>query len=627
MSQSSEIIGTNIIASYVKHLPNSAGVYRMLDENSNVLYVGKALNLKNRVKNYTSFKGNSNRICRMISSTRSMEFVQTNSESEALLLEANMIKRYKPQFNVLMRDDKGFPYILITDDNKAPELKKHRGVRNIKGQYFGPFASGNAVNTTIDILQRAFLLRNCSNSYYANRTRPCLQYQIKRCSAPCTGEISQENYAKLADDACNFLRGKSNKIQQTLAKQMGKAAQDQDYEGAAILRDRIAALAHIRSKNDMRAIHVNEADIFAIYKQAGQFCVQVFFYRAFQNWGNHAFYPRADGSLSESEVLSAFISQFYESRMPPKLLLLSHDLLENTLLEQALSISLDSKVTIVKPKMGEKYSLISNALNNAKEALGRKLSHNLAQKKLLEGMAETFALDKTPRRIEVYDNSHISGTNAIGAMIVAGAEGFAKKQYRTFNIKSETITPGDDFGMMEEVLSRRFARLAKQQKEEIEKQNDENVMPDYPDVMLIDGGKGQLSAVAKSLKEYDLPFEITLIAIAKGEDRNAGKETFHMLNKKPMKLEAGSPVLYFVQRLRDEAHRFAIGTHRAKRKKAMIKNPLDEISGIGAARKKALLNHFGSAKATSRASLSDLKSIDGISASLAKKIHDHFRTT
>ncbi|MCF6343694.1 MAG: excinuclease ABC subunit UvrC [Devosiaceae bacterium] len=627
MNQSSEIIGTKIIATYVKNLPNSAGVYRMLDENSNVLYVGKALSLKKRVKNYTSFKGNSNRICRMISATRSMEFVQTNSESEALLLEANMIKRYKPQFNVLMRDDKGFPYILITNDHQAPELKKHRGVRNIKGQYFGPFASGNAVNTTIDILQRAFLLRNCSNSYFANRTRPCLQYQIKRCSAPCTGEISQENYAKLADDACDFLRGKSNKIQQELAKQMTEAAQNQDYEAAAILRDRIAALAHIRSKNDMSATHVNEADIFAIYKQAGQFCVQVFFYRAFQNWGNHAFYPRADGSLNESEVLSAFISQFYENRMPPKLVLVSHDLLEKNLLEQALSISLDSKVAIIKPKKGEKHSLISNALNNAKQALGRKLSHNLAQKKLLEGMAEAFALDKTPRRIEVYDNSHISGTNAIGAMIVAGIEGFAKKQYRTFNIKSETITPGDDFGMMSEVLSRRFARLAKQQKLEIEKQQSENGIPDYPDVMLIDGGKGQLSAVAKSLKEYNLPFEITLIAIAKGEDRNAGKETFYMLNKKPMKLEAGSPVLYFVQRLRDEAHRFAIGTHRAKRNKQMIKNPLDEISGIGASRKKALLNHFGSAKATSRASFSDLKNIEGISAALAKKIHDHFRNT
>ena len=630
MSQSANNIGTSIIADYVKHLPNAPGVYSMLDENSNVLYVGKALSLKKRVKNYTSFSGNSNRICKMIALTRSMEFVRTKTDSEALLLEANMIKRYSPQFNVLLRDDKSFPYILITSEHEheAPELKKHRGARNIKGHYFGPFASATAVNATIDILQKAFLLRNCSNSYYANRTRPCLQYQIKRCAAPCTGEISLKEYKKLANDACSFLRGKSKKIQQDLAKQMGLAAIEQDYEGAAILRDRIASLAHITSQNDMSANNVNEADIFAIYKQAGQFCVQVFFYRAFQNWGNYAFYPRADSLLSEAEVLSAFILQFYENRTPAKLILTSHKVNEAELVQQALSISLGAGVRIITPKKGEKFTLVQNALNNAKEALGRKLSQHLAQKKLLEGMKEVFGLEKTPRRIEVYDNSHIQGTNAIGAMIVAGIEGFAKKHYRTFNIKSETITPGDDFGMMEEVLSRRFARLAKQEPLNKEnKQNGSDDFPDYPDVMLIDGGRGQLNAVVKSLEKFDLPNPITLIAIAKGENRNAGNESFHMVGKKPIKLEAGSLILYFVQRLRDEAHRFAIGTHRAKRKKALIKNPLDEIKGIGAMRKKALLNHFGSAKAVGRASLKDLRNIAGISSAMAEKIYNHFRTS
>ncbi len=621
-----ELSGTEIIASFVKTLPNAPGVYHMLDKNGNVLYVGKALNLKVRVKNYTSFKGNSNRICRMIAATKSMEFVRTNTESEALLLEANMIKRYRPQFNVLLRDDKGFPYILITQDEQAPELKKHRGKRNIKGHYFGPFASGMAVNSSIDILQKAFLLRNCSNSYYANRSRPCLQYQIKRCSAPCTGEISFQDYAKLVDDACDFMRGKSKKIQQALVKQMTDAADMQDYEKAAILRDRIAALAHVVSQNDMSANHVKEADIFAIYQMAGQFCVQVFFYRAFQNWGNHAFYPRADSSLSESEVLSAFISQFYENKEPPKLILTSHKVSEHELLQQALSFSLGSKVNIINPKRGEKFNLVRNAINNAKEALGRKLSQSVAQNKLLKNMAEIFDLEQIPRRIEVYDNSHISGTNAIGAMIVAGEEGFAKKQYRTFNIKSTTISAGDDFAMMSEVLSRRFARLAKyKQEKEISIDEDSSLMPEYPDVILIDGGKGQLSAARKSLSEFDLPHEITLIAIAKGEDRNAGRETFYMVGKKPMSLPDGDPVLYFMQRLRDEAHRFAIGTHRARRKKNFVKNPLNEIAGIGVARKKALLNHFGSAKAVSRAALNDLKNIAGISSAMAEKIYNHFR--
>ncbi len=615
-------IGIKIISDFAKNLPNAPGVYRMLDERGNVLYVGKALSLKNRVKNYTSFKGNSNRICTMISATRSMEFVRTDSESEALLLEANMIKRFRPQYNVLMRDDKGFAYILITSSHEAPELKKHRGVRNIKGHYFGPFASGIAINSTIDILQRAFLLRNCSDSYYANRTRPCLQYQIKRCAAPCTGEISLEDYQKLANDACDFLRGKSKKIQQDLNKKMIEAAEKEEFEKAAILRDRISALAQIISKNDMSANHVEEADIFAIEQMGGEFCVQIFFYRAFQNWGNHAFYPRADNNLSKSEVLSAFILQFYENRPAPKLIITSHNLPEKDLISSALSTKFGHKIKIITPKRGEKLSLVKNALNNAKEALARKFAQKKTQKKLFENMAKSFSLKKIPQKIEVYDNSHIQGTNAIGAMIVATQEGFAKKHYRKFNIKNNNISAGDDFAMMKEVLSRRFARLIKEENN----QSENGEIKHYPDVILIDGGKGQLSAVANCLKQYGLEDKIELIAIAKGENRNAGNERFFMVERGEIKLPNGDPVLYFMQQLRDEAHRFAIGTHRAKRKKAIKKNPLDEIEGIGAKRKKALLSHFGSAKAIMRAAQKDIEKVNGISSAMAKKIYNHFKS-
>ncbi len=617
--------GPDIIKAFVKTLPSAPGVYRMLDEKGEVIYVGKARSLKSRVTNYTRYEGNPIRTQRMISATRTMEFVRTQTESEALLLEANLIKRLKPRFNVLLRDDKSFPYILIATEHDAPELTKHRGTRRRKGHYFGPFASVSAVNRTIAALQKAFLLRNCSDSFYAGRTRPCLQHQIKRCAAPCTGEISIPEYQALAEDARAFLSGRSKSVQTQLQQDMNEAAEALDFERAALLRDRLSALALVQSQGDMNARSVEEADIFAIHHEAGQFCVQVFFFRAFQNWGNHAFRPRADSALDDAEVLEAFVSQFYENRTPPKQILLSHDLSEHALMEEALSSRLGSKVNILTPKRGEKRDLVEYALNNAKEALGRQLAEGATQKNLLESMAETFGLDTPPRRIEIYDNSHIQGTNAVGGMVVAGVEGLSKKHYRTFNIKSEDITPGDDFGMMREVLTRRFTRLANESPTDAE--DNATGMPDWPDILLIDGGKGQLSAVRDVLADLNLPRDITLIGIAKGEERNAGRETFFMEGRTPFMLPARDPVLYYLQRLRDEAHRFAIGTHRARRKKDFVKNPLDEIEGIGPTRKRALLNHFGSAKAVSRAALSDLTAIDGISHAMAQLIYDHFNTS
>lgn len=614
--------GPEVIKAFVKTLPASPGVYRMLDTNGDVIYVGKARSLKSRVTNYTRFEGNPIRTQRMIAATHTMEFVRTETESEALLLEANLIKRLKPRYNVLLRDDKSFPYILLATEHDAPELTKHRGTRRRQGHYFGPFASVTSVNRTIAALQKAFLLRNCTDSYYAGRTRPCLQHQIKRCAAPCTGEISLSDYQALTEDARQFLSGKSKSVQKNLSDDMNAAAENLDFERAAMLRDRLSALAHIQSQGDMNARSVEEADIFAIHQEAGSFCVQVFFFRAFQNWGNHAFRPRADASLSDAEVLEAFIAQFYENRTPPKQILLSHDMVQADVLTEALSTRLGSKVTVLTPKRGEKKDLVDHALNNAREALGRQLAEGASQKKLLNAMVETFGLEQTPRRIEVYDNSHIQGTNAVGGMIVAGEEGLSKKHYRTFNIKSKDLTPGDDFGMMREVLTRRFTRLANES--EVDAADDVSGMPDWPDVLLIDGGKGQLSAVAGVISELDLPRQITLIGISKGEDRDAGRETFHMHGRKPFMLPARDPVLYYVQRLRDEAHRFAIGTHRARRKKDIVKNPLDEIDGIGPTRKRALLNHFGSAKAVSRAALNDLTSVSGISEATAQLIYDHF---
>ena len=614
--------GAEIIGSFVKTLPAAPGVYRMIDEAGEVMYVGKARSLKARVTNYTRPENLEVRLQRMIAATRSMEFVRTETEAEALLLEANLIKRLKPRFNVLLRDDKSFPYILIATDHEAPQLLKHRGVRRREGHYFGPFASALAVKRTITSLQKAFLLRTCTDSFYKARTRPCMLHQIKRCAGPCTGEITTEAYAELVDEARQFLSGRSKTVQDRLQSEMNAAAEALDFERAALLRDRLSALALVQSQSDVAARAVEEADVFAIAQEAGQFCVQVFFFRAHQNWGNHAYRPKADPALPEAEVLEAFMAQFYEDRTPPRLVLMSHALAEKELLEQALTSRAGSRVYIETPQRGEKRDLVDHALNNAREALGRQLAEGATQKTLLEGVARLFDLDETPRRIEVYDNSHISGTNAVGAMIVSGEEGFSKKHYRTFNIRSTDITPGDDFGMMREVLTRRFSRLANESDPEAE--DEQSGMPDWPDVVFIDGGAGQLNAVKEVIAGLDLPREVTFIGIAKGEERDAGREKFFMEGKEPFMLPHRDPVLYFVQRLRDEAHRFAIGTHRARRKKDIIKNPLDEIDGVGPTRKRALLQHFGSAKAVSRASLADLAAIPGISETMARLVYDHF---
>ncbi len=617
--------GPEVIRAFVRTLPAAPGVYRMIDAEGAVIYVGKARSLKARVTNYTRPDGLPLRIQRMIAATVSMEFVRTETESEALLLEANLVKRLRPRFNVLLRDDKSFPYILIATDHEAPELTKHRGSRRRQGHYFGPFASAVAVSRTIASLQKAFLLRNCSDSFYAARTRPCLQFQIKRCAAPCTREISLEGYAGLVEDARLFLTGKSQTVRDHLQSDMNKAAEDLDFERAALIRDRLAALALIQSQGDATARSVEEADVFAIHHEGGQFCVQVFFFRAYQNWGNHAFRPRADATLTDAEVLEAFLVQFYEGRPPPRLVLLSHELSEPALIEEALTSRAGHKVSVQVPQRGEKRDLVNHALNNAREALGRQLAEGASNRTLLEGVANCFGLDDPPRRIEVYDNSHISGTNAVGAMIVAGEEGFSKKHYRTFNIKSD-ITAGDDFGMMREVLTRRFTRLANES-DAVEDELEDSGMPDWPDVVFIDGGAGQLNAVREVIAGLNLPKEVTFIGIAKGEERDAGREKFFMEGRDAFMLPHRDPVLYYVQRLRDEAHRFAIGTHRAKRKKDQVKNPLDEIEGIGPTRKRALLNHFGSAKAVGRASLADLEAVPTISKAMAQLIYDHFNRT
>ena len=614
--------GPEIIRAFVRTLPASPGVYRMIDAAGEVIYVGKARSLKARVTNYTRPEGLPTRIQRMIHATASMEFVRTETEAQALLLEANLIKRLRPRFNVLLRDDKSFPYILIATEHEAPELSKHRGTRRRPGHYFGPFASALAVKRTITSLQKAFLLRTCSDSFYKARTRPCMLYQIKRCSGPCTGEISIPDYAELVDEARQFLSGKTKSVQDHLQRDMNEAAEKLDFERAATMRDRLSALALVQSQSDVAARTVEEADVFAVAQEAGQFCVQVFFFRAHQNWGNHAFRPRADSSLSEAEVLEAFLSQFYEDRTPPRLVLISQPLAEPELIEEALSSRAGFKVSVQHPQRGEKRELVTYAHNNAREALGRQLAEGATQRTLLEGVAEHFSLEEIPRRIEVYDNSHISGTNAVGAMIVAGEEGFSKKHYRTFNIKNTELTPGDDFGMMREVLTRRFSRLAAES--DIEAEDEQTGMPDWPDVVFIDGGAGQLNAVRQVIAELNLPREVTFIGIAKGEERDAGREKFFMEGREAFMLPHRDPVLYYVQRLRDEAHRFAIGTHRAKRKKEAISNPLDEIAGIGPTRKRALLQHFGSAKAVSRASLDDLAQIPGVSHQMAQQIYDHF---
>lgn len=619
--------GVNLIAELVKRLPGKPGVYRMLDANGDVLYVGKARNLKKRVTNYTHPDRQTNRIARMISATCNMEFVVTRTETEALLLEANLIKRLRPRFNVLLRDDKSFPYIIITANHRAPGIFKHRGARTQKGNYFGPFASAIAVNRTINSLQRAFLLRTCTDSVFETRSRPCLLYQIKRCSGPCTNEIGNDDYALLVEEAKAFLSGKSQRVKDQMAASMLSASDTRDFERAALYRDRLAALSHVQTHQGINPQTIDEADTFAIYQDGGLTSIQVFFFRTGQNWGNRAYFPKADSGLPASEVLEAFIAQFYDNKPVPKLILLSDKITEHALLTKALSLKANRKVQIIIPKRGEKKELVQHALTNAREALGRRLAETSSQAKLLEGLAKTFSLPRKPQRVEVYDNSHIMGTNSVGGMIVAGPEGFVKNQYRKFNIRSTDITPGDDYGMMREVIQRRFSRLVKEyglpeQTENVSE--DDDILPPWPDIILIDGGKGQMNVVREVLKEMAIEQFVTVIGIAKGVDRDAGRERFFVEGKAPFSLPPRDPVLYFIQRLRDEAHRFAIGSHRTRRKKEMVKNPLDEIEGIGPKRKRALLNYFGTAYAISRAAVEDLMKVKGISQAMAQAIHDHF---
>ncbi len=607
--------GHALIADYLKRLDGSPGVYRMLNAKGEVLYVGKARNLKARVSNYARPSGHSARIARMIHETASMMFLTTRTETEALLLEQNLIKQLKPRYNVLARDDKSFPNILIATDHPYPMIKKHRGARKEKGHYFGPFASASAVNRTLNQLERVFLLRNCSDSMFETRTRPCLQYQIKRCSGPCVGKISEEEYAALVDDAKRFLQGKSTTIQRELAEQMQQASDDMEFERAAALRDRIKALTNVQQSQGINPRSTAEADVIALHQEGGQACVQVFFIRANQSWGNHDFYPKTGSGAEAPEILQAFIAQFYTNRPPPKLILLSHPVEDEELVSEFLSERAERRVEITVPQRGEKAELVENAARNARESLGRKMSESAAQAKLLAGVAEAFGLEKPPQRIEVYDNSHIQGAHAVGGMIVAGPEGFIKSQYRKFNIKNADLTPGDDFGMMKEVLTRRFTRLLKE--------DPERKSEAWPDLLLIDGGAGQVSAVREIMDEMGVS-DVAMVGVAKGVDRDHGKEEFHRTGQRPIALPRQSPVLYYIQRLRDEAHRWAIGTHRAKRAKAQMANPLDEVPGIGAARKRALLAHFGSAKAVSRAAPIDLMEVDGISEAMAETIHNFF---
>jgi len=692
--------GIEVIAGFAKHLPNKPGVYRMFDRAGEVLYVGKAKSLKNRVTAYARGMAHTNAVARMIAETANMEFVTTGTETEALLLESNLIKQLRPRYNVLLRDDKSFPYILLSGDHEAPQIAKHRGSRQRKGDYFGPFASVWAVTRTIDALQKAFLLRSCTDSFYENRTRPCLLFQIKRCSGPCTGEISIPDYQALASQARDFLSGRSSTVKQTLSARMQEAAEELEFEKAARYRDRLAALSAVQAGQDINTQGVEEADVFAIDEQAGQFCVEIFFFRNHQNWGNRALFPRADKSLTPAEVLASVVTQFYDDKPPPRLVLLSHPVEEIELIAQALSARAGRKVEVANPKRGERVDLVEHARKNAREALSRKLADNAGQQSLLAALGAAFGLAKAPRRVEVYDNSHIMGTNAVGGMIVAGKDGFMKSHYRTFNISADTIA-GDDFGMMREVLQRRFARLAKEaggassaspQPEEAaqaavskdapegdgastdhlppacggdgfgmgggkaglasssneapsgtaphptlptasggrasveppaDSNEDDSAFPSRPDLVIVDGGKGQFEAARKIMAELG-GGDVPLVAIAKGEDRNAMRETFHMVGREPFKLPPRDPALYFIQRLRDEAHRFAIGTHRAKRKRDTMTNPLDEIPGIGPSRKRALLLHFGTVKAIKRAKLDDLMRTPGVNAATAKAVHEFF---
>jgi len=640
--------GEDVIARHARHAPAAPGVYRMIDARGEVLYVGKAKNIKKRIIAYRRPQAHPTRIARMIAATAAIEFVSTATETEALLLEANLIKRLRPRFNVLLRDDKSFPYILISGDHTAPQILKHRGARNRPGDYFGPFASVWAVNRTITALERAFLIRSCSNAVYESRTRPCLLHQIKRCSAPCTGEISHVDYAELVREAKAFLSGRSRAVKEELAAEMEKASGALDFERAAIYRDRLAALSAIQAHQGINPRGVEEADVFALHQEGGFFCVEVFFFRTGQNWGNRAYFPRADRSLGPEDVLGAFIAQFYDDKPCPRCIFISHDATDRALIGEALSVKSGRKVEVLVPQRGEKKDLVEHALANAREALGRKLAETSSQQRLLGALAQTFGLPRPPGRVEIYDNSHIQGTNAVGAMIVAGSEGFRKNQYRKFNIRSSDLAPGDDYGMMREVLTRRFKRLLAEAPREVPDaealahsiggfaeapaaglseppQETEDESP-WPGLVLIDGGLGQLTAARETLAALGVR-DVPIVAIAKGPERDAGRETFFMAGREPFRLRPRDPVLYFVERLRDEAHRFAVGSHRQRRRRDLREAGLQEIAGIGPTRKRALLRHFGTLKAIERASVADLAQVPGISAETARKVYDFFHGT
>jgi excinuclease ABC subunit C len=610
------------IEAYLRTLPDAPGVYRMLNTKGEVLYVGKASSLKKRVASYARGSAHSNRIAHMISETAEMIFVSTASETEALLLEANLIKRLKPRYNVSYRDDKSFPNILLRTDHPFPQVLKHRGAKSREGSYFGPFASAGAVNMTLNTLQRAFLLRSCSDAVFQGRTRPCLLYQIKRCSAPCTGRIDAEGYAALVAQAKTFLTGKSRVVQEQLAREMHETSERMDFERASQLRDRIRAMSHIHSRQGINPASFTEADVFALHREGAQSCVQVFFFRAGQNWGNRPFFPRHGADLSNGEVLASFLSQFYDTRPAPSLILLSEQVPECDLIAEALGIHAGHRIEIAVPARGEKHEIVEAAAQNARAQLARNQAEGASQRALLEGIAETFGLEAPPKRIEVYDNSHIQGANALGAMIVAGPEGFQKAEYRKFNIKSQDLTPGDDIGMMRQVLTRRFGRLLRDS--EVEGTPDEK-WNKWPDLVLIDGGAAQMEAAHAALADVGAD-DVVIVGVAKSIEREAGREHFFRQGQAPFRLDAKSPVLYYLQRLRDEAHRFAIGSHRKKRSKAIGASPLEEIAGVGAQRKKALLAHFGSARGVTHASLADLEAVEGVSSALARKIYDFFHT-
>jgi len=618
-------VGHAAIENAVRLAPTSPGVYRMLNAANDVLYVGKAKNVRKRLSSYARVNApQPARILRMIAATVNVEIVSTTTETEALLLEANLIKQLRPRFNVQLRDDKSFPYILITGDHWAPQILKHRGAQSRPGRYFGPFASAGAVNRTITALQRAFLIRSCTDGFFESRTRPCLLYQIRRCAGPCTREIDFGGYTELVREATDFLSGRSQAVKEALAALMDKASAELEFETAAVFRDRLAALSAIQSQQGINPRTVEEADVFAIHQEGGYSCVEVFFFRTSQNWGNRAYFPRAEKTFTPEEVLSSFLAQFYDDKPPPKLILLSHEIEEADLLADALTVKAGHKVEVSVPKRGEKKELIAHALTNAREALGRKLADTATQSRLMEQLATTLQLPQTPKRIEVYDNSHIQGTNAVGAMIVAGPDGFAKNQYRKFNIKSEGLSPGDDYGMMREVLERRFKRLLKPAEGDAAKADDDAV-PQWPDLVVIDGGRGQLNAAREIFQNLGLA-QVALMAVAKGPDRDAGRETLFMPDREAIKLEPRDPVLYFIQRLRDEAHRFVIGSHRKRRTKDIREAGLQEIPGIGPSRKRALLHHFGTLKEIERASIADLGKVPGVSAESARKIFEFFHS-